>query len=488
MTRFFKTLGLLVAVACFVWVGVLWRWQATQRDMSERDIAVYLGALPLTVFALVLLARWAWQGGSASAPAGELAVDPAAAVPDARPASDAAERQASLQLLASHLHCAAGKTPAAVCAALEEGKPRPDLDPDLRDDDGLPLLTARIRDLEPEELQLEVLEAALQAEQPAMAQHTLRAEVRRALAALQAPLDACLGALRPWRARLGLDDKLPDQVSTSTLRLVMLWPPQWNAYEAAVARRWLLSVVCEAAVVTPARLYEAAPPGEGGWLEIERLAHGLEREGRADLVLVTACHSAIGPDSVRRLQSEGRLFTSRTARSPIAGEAAAALVLAPSSWPADADAESAPVRLHRAAVVLRDKPIDASGRTTAAAAEHCVEQAQATGPFVPANLAAAVHDADQHTPRASEALTTLLGRLPHLQPDADVLQSGALNGQTGIVAPLIVTALAAHRAQALGQPCLALSVDDARLRLALVVRPASFDPSAGNAVPAVAAA
>jgi hypothetical protein len=82
----------------------------------------------------------------------------------------------------------------------------------------------------------------------------------------------------------------------------------------------------------------------------------------------------------------------------------------------------------------------------------------------------------------------LLGCLPHLQPDADVLQSGALTGQTGIVAPLIVTALAAHRAQALEQPCLALSVDDARLRLALVLRPASFDPLAANAVPAVTAA
>jgi hypothetical protein len=349
MTRFFKTLGLLVAVACCVWVSVLWRWQVTQRDMSERDIAVYLVALPLTLFALVLLGRWAWQGASASAHAGEQAAGPAAAVPDARPASDAAERLASLQLLASHLHCAAGTTAASVCAALEEGKPRPDLDPELRDDDGLPLLTARIRDLEPEALQLDVIEAALQAEQPAMAQHTLRPEVCRALAALQAPLDACLGALRPWRAQLGLDDKPPDQVSTSTLRLVMLWPPQWSAYEAAVARRWLLSVVRETAVVAPARLFETALPGDGGWLEIERLAHGLEREGRTDLVLVTACHSALGPDSVRRLRSEGRLFTSRTSRSPIAGEAAAALVLAPPTWPADADAEMAPVRLHRAA-------------------------------------------------------------------------------------------------------------------------------------------
>mgnify|MGYP003341791578 CR=1 FL=1 len=60
--RIFKGLGLFIAIACAVWVGVLWQWQATRRDMSVEDIVVWLGLLPLTLFVLVILARWAVAG------------------------------------------------------------------------------------------------------------------------------------------------------------------------------------------------------------------------------------------------------------------------------------------------------------------------------------------------------------------------------------------------------------------------------------------
>ena len=46
---FLVALGLLIATTCLVWVAVLWHWQVTHRDMSSRDILVYLGALPLNL-------------------------------------------------------------------------------------------------------------------------------------------------------------------------------------------------------------------------------------------------------------------------------------------------------------------------------------------------------------------------------------------------------------------------------------------------------
>jgi hypothetical protein len=134
--------------------------------------------------------------------------------------------------------------------------------------------------------------------------------------------------------------------------------------------------------------------------------------------------------------------------------------------------------LHRAAFGHRDKPVDAEGRSSSQVAQACVAQAVETSGLAADAVVAAVHDGDQHTARAAEALTTLLQQLPHLQPGDDVRQSGALTAQTGVVAPLIVIALAAHQATLLKQPCLALSVDDAQQRLALLARPAVLAPPA----------
>ncbi|MBZ8143710.1 hypothetical protein CLD22_28330, partial [Rubrivivax gelatinosus] len=271
-------------------------------------------------------------------------------------------------------------------------------------------------------LDLDAAEETMRALQAAWQHEAMRPEMRRALAALQLPLENTLTTLRAWRERFGLEDAPPEHVSQSMLRLLPLWPPTWTAYETAVARLWLLAQLQAAELAGPHRIAELPLAPGGGWPEAERVVRTLERENRADLLLVTACHSDIGDASVRRLQAEGRLFTSRSATRPIPGEAAAALVLAPTTWPAATDDEL-PVHLHRAAVIARDKSIDAGGRTSGEAAQTCVEQALASGPFAPEAIAAAVHDADQHTPRAAEALTTLLNGLPHLLPADDVRQT-----------------------------------------------------------------
>ena len=65
MTSFIKGVALLVAVACVVWVAVLWRWETTRRAMAVDDIVIYLGLLPLVVFGFVLALRWAWRSATA---------------------------------------------------------------------------------------------------------------------------------------------------------------------------------------------------------------------------------------------------------------------------------------------------------------------------------------------------------------------------------------------------------------------------------------
>lgn len=479
MSRLFKGLALLVGVACFVWVGVLWHWQATQRDMSVQDIGVYLVALPLTVFTLLLLGRWAWVDAAARAAGTSNGAPPPAAPAEgaAPPAFDEAERRLTVRLLTAQLNCAAGTSPAEVLGALREGQPRPGLDPELRDDEGLPLLTARVRDLDVAALELDEPAVALRQRHPAWQHESARPEVRRALAALQPALRAALDDLRPWRARLGLDDAPVPNSGASVLRVLPVWPTDWRPFEVALASAWLEGQLLRADVVRPDRLAWLPGPAAGqAWAEAERLMRLLERDGRADLLLVVASHSALGDSSMRRLLGERALYTAATPRQPIAGEAAAALVLAPTAWPVAADVPA--WVLHRAAMARRDRSVDSGGRTSTVAVGACIEQAVAAGPFQTGAISAVVHDADQHTARAAEALAALLQTQPHLDAAEDVHGSGALNGQTGVVAPLITVALAAQVAAQLERPCLALSVDDAHWRFALVARPATFDPAA----------
>lgn len=105
MSSFIKGVALFVAITCAIWVAVLWRWEATSRDMNTPDIVVYLGLLPLTVFGLALLLRWAWRGAAQRQAASAAAAATASTGPGAAaaPSADEARRHATMQLLAAHV-------------------------------------------------------------------------------------------------------------------------------------------------------------------------------------------------------------------------------------------------------------------------------------------------------------------------------------------------------------------------------------------------
>jgi hypothetical protein len=62
MTALFRSLILFVVVTSVVWIAVLWHWERTSRNMTVFDIALYLGALPLVAFGVLLGLGWAWRG------------------------------------------------------------------------------------------------------------------------------------------------------------------------------------------------------------------------------------------------------------------------------------------------------------------------------------------------------------------------------------------------------------------------------------------
>ena len=494
--RIFKGLGLFIAIACAVWVGVLWQWQATRRDMSVEDIVVWLGLLPLTLFVLVLLARWAVAGALRRA-----AARPPAA--GAAPAGEAAaandERQATLQLLAAELSVAPAASAADLLAAAQQGKPRPSLHPRLRDGQGLPVITACVPDVElaPVDAELAPLLAALRAARPEWQGRSPSERLRRALALLADPLQRAVTALRPWAEALAgsaAEAAPPASARASApppeparVRVLVAWPEGSDPFEVELATRWLVRQLAQAGqgVVAPARWQmqpATAASGPQLLLEADQLLAALRREGRADPVLLAACHSDIHPAAVERLDAAQRLFSANTPKGRIPGEGAAVLLLAGAAWPANPAADAPPPALHRPAVGQRDKSIDAPGRSNSALAAELLQQAAAAAHLEPAAVQALASDADQHTARGPELFGAMLERLPHLDASEDLRLSGPLCGHVGACGALVTVAMAAELALSRDAPCLALSVSDAQWRAALVVRP----PPPSPATPAAA--
>lgn len=488
MSRLMKGLGLFVAVFALVAVAVLWRWEATARAITLTDVIVYLGLLPLVIFAMGFGLVWAWKGAT---PRHEAALAQAAerrsataAPPPAPTASDENLRHARLQLLSAQVLCAAGDTPSAVLAAAAEGKPRPDLANGLRDSDGLAVLCARIPDLgtQPVDAVLERVMPSLQRQRPEWSALVPGEHVLRALAALSEPLKSALHALHPWAERLGAPAgarptaslPAPPAGGLPIVRLVLGWPVDWNDFERELATAWARLHVAEHADLpaTAIALSSHAVTGAELWLQVDQLTQTLTRDGREDLILLAAAHSDIGPVPVGRLAEAQRLFSSaRRPRGAMPGEAAAALLLAPERWPADPAADQPPVTLHRAAVQRRDKSVDGAGRTSSQSLQDAATHALAAARCEPGAVGAVVCDADQHSPRGPEFYGAVQALMPQLDAATDVAALGTINGHIGAVDALLAVATAAQRARDDSKPCLAVTLGDPFMRLALVARP-----------------
>lgn len=488
MNRLVKGIALFVAIACVVWIAVLWRWQATARDMSTADIAVYLFALPVTVFALALLGRWAWVGANerAARQADAKAAGSAAAAKPA-PGVDEAERHATVQVLAAHVATAAGSSPGELVTAARDGSPRPGLDPELRDDDGLPLLAARMADGDGRALEVEseALVEALHAARPEWADLEAADTVWRALAILRAPLLRAVDALAPW-APLLVPEVPPkaDGGSERCVRVLLGWPAAWTEYEQelgrTVAADWLASQ--SAGVLPGARVTISAQAmsGEELLLQADRLMQTLARAGHEEPVIVAACHSTVGAAAIAELENQALLYhPQRRPKGRMPAEAAAVLVVAGPKWPAAEDADGPLPHLHRPALLRRDKSIDAPGRVGPQTASAAIQSALAAGHVEAAEVAGLVGDADQHTERAAEFFQAAAETLPELDASEDLCAIGHVTGSVGGVGALLVVACAVERARSGEKPCLALTVSDPHARLALLALP-------GPPMPAVA--
>ena len=433
---------------------------------GSADVVLYLVLLPLVIlfllwFArkLVLLASAAPLAAAAPAAGAQEAPAPAAAPP--------------LHLVAGALRLPHGASPDAVRAAIAANEARPALDPALLDDHGFPVMSARIPGLDPA--------AAKQALAAWLASQNLpdpgfNDEQWRALA-LGADIVTELAAATTAHPALAsrTDTALPVTLPP-TLQLLPLLPADWNLAQRLAAGRWMLSLVHRHGwPVDHLALSAAAERGTSEPLALlTHMAAQATTAAQPCLVMMVACASHLGDDTLDAWSRQGVLFTARNQRGQIPGEGAAGLLVADAAQAAllahALQQEPAP-HLHGAVHGAHGSSADGPGQRDASLLSKLGQDALQGAASATDDVQLIVGDADHRGSRTAELMSAASAAAPHLDAATHVIGVAACCGHAGAVGALAALVLARQEVADHASHVVYFSNQDPYQRSAAVVRP-----------------
>lgn len=479
-----KTLAWIALLSAIVWGATIIYWSRTHRAITQADVVLYLVALPIVVVLGFFMLRWAWRRSGEKVAAQASAAAAAAASAPVTASATADERRWSARVLAQWVHTAAGDDAAAVWTAVRDSEVRPRPDAELLDDDGHPLFTTRIDDLD-----LDALRAAL-AELPPPAAGVSPTEptprLLRSLSLLSPCADWLDTTLAVWAdARAGLP-------TAPALTVLLCMPPLDDAHhddtteppQRAWARAWLAPQLGALEAFDP-RLHrlvmQTAHSGADVLAWADQQLVQWQREQRTGLLLLLVADTLIDEATAARLARQGLLMSGRQPKGATLGEAAAGLLLATPDWPAPSahaafELDHPPATLHRWAHRVRDKSADDAGRVGPEVARDALGDALHASAVPPDAVLAAVCDADLRPSRTTEWYGAMLQHIGHLDAAQDVAALGVALGDCGIAQAALCVALAAQRAATEQQAVVAATVSAPLARGAVVLQPAPTEP------------
>ncbi len=451
-------LNTVVAVAVFAtcWSASVVYWRASGSTPSGMAIGQLLLGLPAAIVLALWLAKKTLLARSDAA-AAQSAAAPAAAVETAR------QRGPLPAIAAGAVRLRGGDSAAELAENLRSNGAPCELDSELTDDAGYPILSGRVEVADPASAR-EVMTPWLA--QRGMAELSFRDEQWRALSLGSA-------VVAELTQHTLMHPLLPDYLAAApaeragialpALHLKPVLPAGWQAGQRQAAADWFLHLVEQQG--WPAQRLQLSPAVDGGasFSLIDALAHS------PGLTLLVACESHIGDDSVRDWSERGVLFTGRSPRGQVPGEGAAGLLLA--------DGEQAPLlakesqaTLHGACDGQRGASADARGNINSELLAGLGKQAMNEAKIEPGTVTAICADADLRPTRMGELMGMASTMLPQLDLATQMMSVGACCGSAGAVGPLAALALAQHEALANGGQVMCVSNSDSHYRCALLVR------------------
>ncbi len=432
----------LAAVAVFVacWGGAIVWWRVGGRVPATSEWVLLLFGVPMTV----LLAGFAGNKWIAQRGAVQADTPPRQATATASAAASPAQVR-HLAILATALRAPHGASPEELAAAIADNKARPDLDRELVDADGFPVLCARCETAHDEALREDVADwlAAHGGREPHFSD-----EQWRALALASSVVAELAGrAALEWTVR---DDAMPG------LQLLPLLPADWSEGQRAAAAAWLRHATAQAG-------WRGAI---GAAASDKDPVAGIAAAGAASgVTLVVAAASHVGEATVARWASEQMLFTAAQPQGKMPGEGAVGLLLAGAS-DGQAVALLAPL-----VEVQVETPADAHRRGTARVLADLVERMLADAGGDAGDVAMIVADTGHRSRPVYELMEYAATTMRQLDGGEDIVRVGAGSGDCGVVAFVTALALGAHYAGVRQAPVLCLANEVPGRRIAALVRP-----------------
>ncbi len=514
MAKVWKILALLLVITALVWLTTMWRWQSAQVDPSATDLALNLGVLPLALTASLVMTLWAVKRLRSYAAAPPVAVSAAAAT--ARPAAAVNtatnERSSHVKVLASDAQVRSGSKWSDAQSNIASGECKPDLDAQIKDDEGIAVFTAPMPDLSTDVLADALAEAVgtlAKARPDAWAGYEAPVEVLRALTLLETTAGSMQAALEAqWPALSAPPPSPRDKPAAPTLppsvAIRVAIPARWSAQSQQAAGAWLeqlfdpfIEAGLQAAGQSRAMAHSIRPAvqlhvhpvasAEAFWLLMDQQLLQWQRDKEPGLLWALAADSLVSENDTTAMASTKELFSGQNQRGRVPGEAAAGLLLSSPAWPEGPEAEPAQARLYRANLMRRDKSADASGRVSPQTLLQTATDALKASGWQPAQVEHMTTDADHRASRTSEVYETLQELLPHLDTSEQALRLGVGCGDLGVARLLTCVALTASQVQESQKPALVLGAFPAFERFAVVVTPPVAAPEATAAASATVA-
>ncbi|HEY0817935.1 MAG TPA: hypothetical protein VGD46_04100 [Rhizobacter sp.] len=519
MSKVWKVLALLLVITALVWLTTLWRWQSAQVNPDATQLLLQLALLPVLLTAALLGTVWSVKRLRAYAAAP--AVVPAAKAAAAAPAATAPSANAPAvppRVLAAAVQLRSGANWQDAQSRIAEGVCKAELDPAMKDDDGIAIFTAPVSDLVADDIG-EALSGIVATRRHALpadwVEQVPAAEVLRALSLLNAVAGPMADAIEVhWPAlavplpsqraangtpahppllppvvsiRVGIPARWPLPVrQLASVWLQDLFAPHIDAGLQAAGQSHAMASAARPAVQLHVHPVESA---EAYWLLMEQQLQQWQREKQPGLLWAVVTDSLVGPDAVEQLSRTRELFSGRHQQGRVPGEAAAGLLLASAAWRMPADADPPMALLHQASIARRDKSADASGRISSQTLMQALDDTLRGTAVDAALVQHLTTDADHRATRTAEVYEVTQEKLPHLDASQHALRLGLGCGDTGVARLVACAALTATQVQESQAPALLLATHSPFDRLSVLMAPPTPPtPPASAAAPAAAQA
>lgn len=446
-------LAALVIGTC--WGGAIWYWRANDIEPGGAELVAILLAGPLALLLALGIGR-KLAALRASGPAASAQATPVQAAPAQQPVRP-------LAIVAASVRSPHGASVEELAAAIADNKARADLDEELVDADGFPVMTARSSDAQDPAMQEEISEWLANNGMPEL---RFTNEQWRALTLANGVVEDM--------ASYAASDLIPAEGEPPMLRLSALLPDGWHDDQRHAAGMWLRHSVTQQGW-PPARISVMTDtPSDVHAKRPAALLTQLAREAAAGnahfAVMVVACASNIDQETVDEWAASESLFTSSRPQGLIPGEGAAGVLI--TSLHDDMAVEDKALALIDPGAPS-DSPVEDNGRAGSKQVSELAERVLKFGALESSNVGMVVADADHRARPTRELMEFVSGTMRQLDGTDDVASVGLATGNCGAVPFMTALALARHHALERDAAVLCISTGNTAGGFAVLIRPAA---------------